>query len=346
MSKSGFFFNRNLPLMKLSWQIVRLNLKETFSIAYGNYTHRDALIITLNKSNCNGYGECTSIDYYHINLADFTQKLQLIKSAIEAHQISHPISFYTFLLTLDLPSFLRSAIDCAYWDLYGKLEKKSFLDLNGIATTELPESSITVSVDRIENQIKKIEQSTWSKFKVKCNHFDTNDIKALLELGQNIALDANGSFSKEECSWLENQSDSERFSYIEQPMKIGFENYNVLHSDSHANWMADEDCQDASSLKLLQSHYKSINIKLVKCGGLTPALELIKEARALGFKIMIGCMTESTIGISAGAVLAPLVDFADLDGANLIANDMAKGSTIVNGKIQLSEKPGLGIELI
>jgi len=95
----------------------------------------------------------------------------------------------------------------------------------------------------------------------------------------------------------------------------------------------------------LKSHYKTINIKLVKTGGLTPALELIKEARANDFKIMIGCMTESTVGISAGSVLVPLVDYVDLDGANLIANDIAFGSTIEKGKVLLSEKVGLGISL-
>ncbi len=109
--------------------------------------------------------------------------------------------------------------------------------------------------------------------------------------------------------------------------------------------MADEDCQDISVLNDLVPHYKSINIKLVKCGGLTPALEMISKARDLNFKIMIGCMTESTIGISAGAVLAPLCDYADLDGANLIANDIAKGTQIVNGKIHISENHGLGIKL-
>lgn len=332
--------------MKLFWQIVRFDLKETFSIAYGNYSYREALIISLSKNDCKGYGECTAIDYYQINLVDFVQKLHVVKATIEKQKIVHPTEFYLFLLTLDLPSFLRSAIDCAYWDLFGKLEKKSFLELNKIDFNYLPQSSITISVAPIDEQIKKIEQSTWTKFKVKCNHFDEKDIKALLRLDAPIALDSNGSFTKENCIWLENQEAISKFTYLEQPMKIGFENYNVLHSDLHANWMADEDCQDIASLQLLQSYYKSVNIKLVKCGGLTPALQILKEARKLDFKIMIGCMTESSIGISAGAVLAPLVDFADLDGANLIANDIAKGSSIVNGKIHLSEKPGLGIALL
>ena len=339
------FFLTNFFSMKLHWQIIRFQLKETFAIAYGNYNHREALIITLEKSEYKGYGECTSIDYYNINLADFTTILDGIKSKIECQSITHPIAFYSFLLELDLPSFLRSALDCAYWDLFGKLEKKSFLELNTINYSKLPDSSITISVDNVENQIRKIEQSSWTKFKIKCHHFDEKDISRLLELDQNLALDSNGSFTAANCLWLENYEAVSKFAYLEQPMKSGSDNYKILHADKFTNWMADEDCQDVSVLKELQQHYRSINIKLVKCGGLTPALKMISVAKELEYKIMIGCMTESTIGISAGAVLAPFCDYADLDGANLIANDIAKGSQIVNGRILLCENHGLGIKI-
>ncbi len=331
--------------MVLSWQIVKFHLKETFAIAYGNYIYREALIVTLGSFGEKGFGECTSIDYYDINLADFEQILKKVHSKIESQKINHPTEFYTFLLSLNLPSFLRSALDCAYWDLFGKLEKKSFLELNKINYNQLPDSSITISVAAVENQIKKIEQSAWSKFKVKCKRFSENDINKLLQLNKNIALDSNGSFTEEECLWLENNELVSKFTYLEQPMKTGEEHYAVLHSNLFANWMADEDCQEAAVLQDLVPHYKSINIKLVKCGGLTPALEMIATARDLSLNIMIGCMTESTIGISAGAVLAPLCDYADLDGANLIANDIAKGSQIDHGKINLSENHGLGIKL-
>jgi L-alanine-DL-glutamate epimerase-like enolase superfamily enzyme len=332
--------------MKLSWQIIRLNLKETFSIAYGDYSFREALIISLKSNQFTGYGECTAIDYYQINLADFVSKLQFIQETIEKQSINHPTDFYKVLLQLSVPSFLRSALDCAYWDLFGKLENISFFELNSIPIHQLPESSITISVVPIETQIQKIKASSWSKFKVKCNHFDAKEIESLLALEYDIALDSNGSFNSEDCLWLENQIATQKITYLEQPMKKGSENYTVLHSDLHANWMADEDCQDEHSLNLLKPHYKSINIKLVKCGGLTPALPMIKKARELKYEIMIGCMTESTIGISAGAALASLCDFADLDGASLISNDIATGTSIVKGKIQISDKPGLGIELI
>lgn len=331
--------------MKLTWQIVRLQLKETFSISYGNYTFREALIISLSKNGNSGYGECTAIDYYNINLTEFILKLEKIQNQIEKQSIKHPTEFYIFLETLQLHSFLRSAIDCAYWDLFGKLENKSFLELNAIEVNKLPESSITISVAPIEEQLQKIVKSDWNKFKVKCNQYDEKAIGLLLKLGKEIALDANGSFSVENCQQLEENPSTSNFTYIEQPMQIGISNFKQLKASKYANWMADEDCQETTKLSDLKSHYETINIKLVKTGGLTPALQLIKEARKNDLKIMIGCMTESTVGISAGAVLVPLVDYVDLDGANLIVNDIAFGSVIEKGKVLLSHKPGLGISL-
>ena len=332
--------------MILRWQKVKFTLKETFVIAHGNYTFREALIITLEKNGVKGYGECTSIDYYHINLSDFDRILHSIQSKIESRKIEQPAIFYEFLTQLNIPSFLRSALDCAYWDLFGKLEKRSFLELNAIDCAYLPESSITISVDTVEKQIQKINESSWNRFKVKCNHFKENDILKLVELPKNIALDSNGSYTKTDCLWLENFEKSSKFMYLEQPMEKGEKNFKSLRVGTSSNWMADEDCQDINDLQILKHHYKSINIKLVKCGGLTPALQMISKAKELGFQIMIGCMTESSVGISAGAVLAPLCDFADLDGATLLAKDIAKGSQVFNGKIQLSEDFGLGIRII
>lgn len=331
--------------MKLDWKIIRLRLKEKFSISYGDYTYRDALILSLSKNNSIGYGECTAIDYYGINLDDFIVKLKACQKEIEKQKIVYPSEFYNFLLKLDLPSFLCSAIDCAYWDLFGKLENKSFLELNNIVFDKLEQSSITISIAPIEEQLLKINKSNWKKFKVKFKQYDKNAINLLLKSNKEIALDANASFTIDDCISIENNMLSEKLLYIEQPLKVGFENYSQLSSIKYANWMADEDSQGVTNLQQLKKHYKTINIKLVKVGGLTPALNLINEAKANDFKIMIGCMTESTIGISAGAVLVPLVDYVDLDGANLINNDIALGSYIENGTVRLSEKAGLGISL-
>ena len=329
--------------MELRFNLKKLHLKETFSIAYGNYNHRDALLIELSHQNYKGYGECVAIDYYHINLQSFVLKLKEIQDHIENQKIIHPKEFFTFLLSLNLHPFLVSALDCAYWDLFGKLENKSFIELNQLPTENLVESSITISVGEIEQQIKKIEKSNWTQFKVKCKGLDKKHVEELLKRNKNIALDSNASFTNKDCIWLQENVDVQEFSYLEQPRPI--DHYKILKKESFANWMADEDCQNINSLDELTPYYQSVNIKLMKCGGLTPALEMIKKAKELNYKIMIGCMTESSVGISAGCLLTGLVDYADLDGATLISNDYAKGNSVQNGKIILSGKPGLGIEL-
>jgi L-alanine-DL-glutamate epimerase-like enolase superfamily enzyme len=330
--------------MQLHFHKTELHLKETFSIAYGNYDKRDALVVKLSHLGKDGYGECVSINYYGINLEDFVLKLKEIQPRIENQKIIHPKEFFAFLEQFQLHHFLLSALDCAYWDLFGKLENKSFSGINQLENKTLAESSITISIAEIDEQIRKIENSSWNKFKIKCNGFNLKNTEKLLNLNRNIALDANASFTKEDCLFIQETSGFQKLMYIEQPLEIG--NFGILKNGNSVNWMADEDCQDITFLEKLKPYYSSINIKLMKCGGLTPALEMITEAKKLGYKIMLGCMTESSIGISAGCAIAGLLDFADLDGANLISNDYATGSFVDNGKIILSEKPGLGIALL
>lgn len=329
--------------MQLTWKKVKLPLKETFSIAYGNYSFRNALIVVLKKSGTIGYGECTEIDYYGIKIENLIVELKSIKKFIETQKIKHPFEFYKLISQKNLSSFICSALDCAYWDLYGKLERKHFLELNKLDFKIIPESSITISIDTLEKQKRKMDSLPWSKFKVKCKGLQKDSLYMLSQLQKDIAIDSNASFTQEDCKWLETEEFVSKFVYLEQPMKVG--EYKSLNKLSCANWMADEDFQNCLQLDELIDHYGSINIKLVKCGGLTPALKIIYEARKLKYKIMIGCMTESTIGISAGAVLAPLVDYADLDGANLLASDIAYGSEVIAGKIVLNEAPGLGISI-
>ena len=330
--------------MQLHFHKTELHLKETFSIAYGNYDKRDALVVKLSHLGKDGYGECVSINYYGIYLEDFVLKLKEIQPRIENQKIIHPKEFFAFLEQFQLHHFLLSALDCAYWDLFGKLENKSFSGINQLENKTLAESSITISIAEIDEQIRKIENSSWNKFKVKCNGFNLKNTEKLLNLNRNIALDANASFTKEDCLFIQETPGFQKLMYIEQPLEIG--NFGILKNGNSVNWMADEDCQDITFLEKLKPYYSSINIKLMKCGGLTPALEMITEAKKLGYKIMLGCMTESSIGISAGCAIAGLLDFADLDGANLISNDYATGSFVDNGKIILSEKPGLGIALL
>ena len=153
--------------MQLHFHKTELHLKETFSIAYGNYDKRDALVVKLSHLGKDGYGECVSINYYGINLEDFVLKLKEIQPRIENQKIIHPKEFFAFLEQFQLHHFLLSALDCAYWDLFGKLENKSFSGINQLENKTLAESSITISISEIDEQIRKIENSFWNKFKVK-----------------------------------------------------------------------------------------------------------------------------------------------------------------------------------
>lgn len=190
-----------------NFTIRELRLKEIFSIAYGNYDKRDALLIELSHQNCKGYGECVAIDYYQIDLQSFVLKLKEIQAKIEAQKIIHPKEFFKFLFNLNLHPFLLSALDCAYWDLFGKLENQSFIELNNLPSDNLMESSITISIATIDEQIKKIEKSGWNKFKVKCKGLHQADIVKLVELKRNIALDSNASFTDQDCVWLQENTE-------------------------------------------------------------------------------------------------------------------------------------------
>lgn len=330
--------------MEVSFETKVLKLKETFSISYGSYDFRNALLVKLSAGDHTGYGECVEISYYNINLGDFINTLNTIKPQLENLVVLHPFEFYDVLMQFNMHPFLLSALDCAYWDLYGKLKNQSFCELNNIVPKELPESTLTISIEDLQTQLKKIKASSWKNFKVKCKAFNLDQISFLLEAGKNIGLDANTSFSDDDCLRLERSEVGKKLLFVEQPRPIG--KYKILNRDQAVNWLADEDFQNISMLESLRPHYQSINIKLMKCGGLTPALDIVYKARSLGFKILIGCMTESSVGISAGIALSTICDYADLDGANLVSNDYAKGSHVIDGSLHLCENPGLGIALL
>lgn len=330
--------------MNINWKIVHHQLKEPFKIAYGVYDFRKALIVSIDYNGKTGYGECTEIDYYHIDLDDFVNDLERLQPIFANFPIEHPFDFFKKLKTFSLHPFLQSAIDCAFWDVYGKLHNKTFTELNQLHTNRFPQSSITISMDDEAVQLQKIIESEWKYCKVKVNSWSISLRDKLLATGKNISIDSNGSFSLKTCEFIQNDPLSAKFLYFEQPMPKGSENYKHLTQNSYANWMADEDIQSIEDLELLQPHYKTLNIKVMKCGGLTPSLAILQKAKAMHFNIMIGCMTESSVGISAGIALASFADYLDLDGANLIANDTFNGSKIVKGEVVLSENAGLGID--
>jgi L-alanine-DL-glutamate epimerase-like enolase superfamily enzyme len=160
-------------------------------------------------------------------------------------------------------------------------------------------------------------------------------------------VDANTGWTAEQCIELAPQLKELGVEFIEQPLPAdAWDAQKQVFAESALPIMADESCQTEADVDRCAGHFHGINIKLVKCGGLTPARRMIQRARELDLKVMVGCMTESSVGISAIAHLLPLLDYVDMDGALLLSKDIATGVRIEQGKVYYAQAPGTGAALL
>ena len=298
-----------------------------------------------------GHGECTEISYYGISIDTLVKKLTSSKSRIESIPFTEPTIFYQHLQKIigNIP-FLLSAFDCAYYDLFGKISQESTRTILGIqADRAAPFSSLTIGMDTLVEMQQQIIRTPWSSYKIKLGSPD--DMALIKGLAKTtdapLRLDANGGWSLEFAQRFISETQDIPIEFIEQPLSAADDQQMPkLKSYTQRILIADESCHGVDDVKNCAEGFDGINIKLMKSGGITPALEMIKLARKLNLKVMLGCMTETSIGISAAAQLAPLVDFVDLDGALLIKNDIAKGVKVTTGgEIIFPEVPGNGIIL-
>jgi L-alanine-DL-glutamate epimerase-like enolase superfamily enzyme len=189
----------------------------------------------------------------------------------------------------------------------------------------------------------------WPVYKIKLGTaHDLEIVRALREhTDATFRVDANCGWNAQET--IRNAADLKHFDveFIEQPLpRENWEQMKEVFHHSALPTVADESCQTEPDVERCCGHFHGINIKLVKCGGLTPARRMIARARELGMKVMVGCMTETTVGISAIAQLLPLLDYVDMDGALLLAKDIATGVTIDCGRVRYPEENGCGVRLL
>ncbi len=220
----------------------------------------------------------------------------------------------------------------------------------GLPSEKYPITNYTIGIATIEKMVEKMEEKPWPLYKIKLgtNH-DVAIVKALREhTDATFRVDAN-------CAWTPEETIANSFElkklgveFIEQPLKAdNLEGMKKVMAESALPIIADESCIVESDVEKCEGHFHGINIKLTKCGGLTPARRMIKKAKTLGLKVMVGCMTESTVGISAIAQLLPQLDYVDMDGAMLLKGDIASGVIIEdNGQVIFPELPGSGIALL
>ena len=337
--------------MELRFTPYTLELKHVFTVASGSRTTTPVMLTEVEYDGMIGYGEAAMPPYLgesQRSAADFFSKIDL-------SIYRNPFDLETILGALDVLApdnhAAKAAVDIALHDLVGKLLRRPWYDIWGLDRNDTPYTSFTIGIDRAEIvRQKTIAAAEYKILKVKLGR--DND-RMMIETIRSvtaapIGVDVNGgwkdrSFALDMIHWLKQMGAI----FVEQPLpKERVDDMAWLTEHSPLPTIGDEAVRRAGDIEKAQGVYDGINIKLMKCTGMHEARKMISRARALGMKVMIGCMTETSCAISAASHLSPLVDWADLDGALLINNDPFDGTKIVEGKITLADRPGIGVEMI
>ncbi|HUH29426.1 dipeptide epimerase, partial [Gelidibacter sp.] len=296
-----------------------------------------------------GYGEATSNPYYNISIKGMMSDLKQLEPLIADSSGMAPEEFWEKMksqLTHDM--FALCALDLAYNDLYARKEGKKLYELWNYDISHNPLTDFTIGIDTIEKMVSKMKEMPWPIYKIKLG--SDRDIEIITELRKHtdavFRVDAN-------CGWTADETIANAVAlkelgveFIEQPLPADdWEGHKKVFEHSVLPIIADESCQVEADVDKCFGHFHGVNVKLTKCGGLTPARRMLVKARGLGMKTMVGCMTESSVGISAIAHLLPLLDYVDMDGALLLAEDIATGVRIENGEIFYSDLNGTGVTL-
>jgi L-Ala-D/L-Glu epimerase len=336
--------------MKLILKEYTLKLKHTFTISRESIDVQPSLIVILQDDNHSGFGEATSNPYYDITVPMMIADLEKIRALIESTDNETPEFFWAKIQPhLQNNMFALCALDIAYNDLYARKKGKKLYDLWNYNIQKNPLTDYTIGIASIEKMVSKMKELPWPIYKIKLG--TKEDIAIVTELRKHtnaiFRIDAN-------CGWEVDETINNAIAlkklgveFLEQPIKAdNWEAHAEVFKNSVLPIIADESCIVEDDVAKCHNYFHGVNVKLVKCGGLTPGKRMIEKAQQLGLKTMVGCMTESTVGISAIAHLLPQLDYVDMDGALLLSEDIASGVKITNGKIYYSELNGTGVTLL
>jgi L-alanine-DL-glutamate epimerase-like enolase superfamily enzyme len=337
--------------MKLTLHAYELPLAHVFTISRESITSQPTLVVELESDGLRGYGEATSNKYYGFTIERMARDIDLVRPRLEGADPLDPESLWSALNpTLKDDPFAQCALDQAAWDLCGKLRGLKTYELWGLSADSVPASDYTIGIDSIDVMVAKMNEFPgWPIYKIKLG--TDRDLEIVRELRKHTAaifrVDANCGWSAEQTIANAAKLKELGVEFIEQPLPADrWEDMRRVYRESALPIIADESCIVESDVQRCAGYFHGVNIKLVKCGGLTPARRMISQAAQLGLKVMCGCMTESTVGISAIAQLLPLLDYVDMDGAVLLAKDIASGVKLVHGVCHYPDKKGNGVTLL
>ena len=334
--------------MRLSFRPYTLELKHVFTVAVHSRTTTPAVLTEIEYEGITGYGEASMPPY----LGESQDSVIKFLSQVNLTQFNDPFQLEKILNYVDSlapgNSAAKAAVDIALHDLVGKLLGKPWYQIWGFDPANTPDTTYTIGIDTPEIIRQKLsEAEPYNIIKIKLGRDNDREIVEAIRsvTAKPLTVDANqGWTDKHQALDLIHWLNERNCLLIEQPMpKELIDETAWLTENSPLPTIADEALQRLADVPGLKGVYSGINIKLMKCTGLREAHKMLILARSLGMKVMLGCMTETSCAVSAAAHLAPMVDWADLDGNLLIANDPYEGMKIVNGKITLSQRPGIGL---
>ena len=326
-----------------------LELKNTFRISHTARDFQPTLIVELSDGKHTGYGEAAATSYYGVTVEGMAKKIMSLENLILEHLHKSPEEIWEITAPfLKDNSFAQCALDIALHDLHGKRNALPLYQMWGLSLENIPLSNYTIGIDTTEKMVQKIEEFPWPLYKIKLG--TDHGVELVKELRKHtdaiFRVDANAAWTAEQT--IENAVLLKELNveFLEQPLAVNDEEGMAeVYKRSVLPVIADESCITEADVDKCARYFHGINIKLTKCGGLTPARRMITRGRELGLKIMVGCMTESTVGLSAIGHLLPLLDYVDMDGGLLIKNDIADGVKVYDDGIVFPDRNGTGAEL-
>jgi len=338
----------------LSFEDLTLKLANPFGISRGTSTVACNILIKLSYDGLVGLGEAAPSKIHGETPESAKAFLETVR---QARVLGHdPLSIDGLMDELDQLGkghyAAKSAINLALWDLIGKINELplyKYLELTGISVAQ---NDMTIGIDTLAAMVRKAKEAVAAGFKIlKIKLGTPSDREIVSAIRQEIApdvllrVDANGAWDADSAIQMAQFLADKNVQLIEQPLPISspLSDYELIRRNSPLPIFADEPVRQAVDVMRLHSGIDGVVLKLGKSGGLSGALELIKAARAVDLKIMLGCFVESSLGITAACHIASLVDYIDLDGALLLADDPFQGVIWSNGQMQLPERPGIGV---
>lgn len=326
-----------------------LKLRHVFTVATYSRTTTPDVQVEITYDGVTGYGEASMPQY----LGQTVQSVTAFLQKVDLSQFNDPFQLEDILAYVDSLSpgdtAAKAAVDIALHDLVGKLLGAPWYKIWGLNKDKAPSTTFTIGIDTADVVKQKTREcaNQFNILKVKLGRENDKEmietIRSVTDLP--IAVDINQGWKDKEKAideifWLKEHG----IVMVEQPMpKELRDDIAWLTEKSPLPIFADEAIQRLKDIKNVAGAYSGINIKLMKCTGMHEAWKMLNYARAIGMKVMVGCMTETSCAVSAAAQLSPAVDFADLDGNLLISNDRFKGMEVVKGKIKLPNRPGIGV---